>query len=66
MQRPIDGFGTVSHRSDWIFVTDEAFNHPELISHILDDGRIEFPIAASSQRGLSENPIVRTGFAIFG
>ena len=37
LQRPSDGIGPLYHRSYWIFVTDEALNREELISHILEE-----------------------------
>ncbi|MEX2550037.1 MAG: DUF1990 family protein [Nitriliruptoraceae bacterium] len=62
--------GAPVHRFVWHYRTLEGHLERgqmdyEVVKH-LEDGRVEFRIAAYSQRGPIRNPIVRLGFAFFG
>lgn len=62
--------GVPVHRFAWHYRTLEGHLERgqmdyEVIKY-LGDGRVEFGIAAYSQRGPIPNPVVRAGFAIFG
>lgn len=62
--------GAPVHRFAWHYRTLEGHLERgqmdyEVVKH-LEDGRVEFRIAAYSQRGPIRNPIVRAGFALFG
>ncbi len=58
------------HRFAWHYRTLEGHLERGQMDYevvkFLEDGRIEFRIAAYSQRAQIGNPIVRTGFALFG
>lgn len=62
--------GRPVHRFAWHYRTLEGHLERGQMDYevlkCLEDGRVEFRIAAYSQRGQIENPIVRTGFALFG
>jgi uncharacterized protein (UPF0548 family) len=58
------------HRFAWHYRTLEGHLERgqmdyEVVKY-LEDGRVEFRMAAYSQRGPIQNPIVRAGFALFG
>lgn len=62
--------GVPVHRFAWHYRTLEGHMERgqmdyEVVKY-LEDGRVEFRTAAYSQRGPIRNPIVRTGFALFG
>jgi uncharacterized protein (UPF0548 family) len=62
--------GTPVHRFAWHYRTLEGHLERgqmdyEVVKY-LDNGRVEFRMAAYSQRGPIANPIVRVGFALFG
>jgi len=62
--------GAPVHRFAWHYRTLEGHLERgqmdyEVVKY-LEDGRVEFCIAAYSQRGPIRNPIVRLGFALFG
>ena len=62
--------GVSVHRFAWHYRTLEGHLERGQMDYevvkCLDDGRVEFRIAAYSQRGHIQNPIVRAGFALFG
>ncbi len=62
--------GARVHRFAWHYRTLEGHLERgqmdyEVVKY-LEDGRVEFRIAAYSQRGTTPNPIVRAGLALFG
>jgi uncharacterized protein (UPF0548 family) len=62
--------GSPVHRFAWYYRTldghlERGQMDYEVVKH-LEDGRVEFRIAAYSQRGPIPNPFVRAGFALFG
>lgn len=62
--------GARVHRFAWHYRTLEGHLERgqmdyEVVKY-LDDGRVQFRIAAYSQRGTTPNPIVRAGLAVFG
>ena len=71
---PFDGAdeldGRPVHRFAWHYRTLEGHlergQMDDEVRKCLEDGCAEFRIAAYSQRGQIENPIVRTGFALSG
>jgi uncharacterized protein (UPF0548 family) len=62
--------GARVHRFAWYYRTlDGHLERGQMdyeVVKYLEDGRVEFRIAAYSQRGPIHNPIVRTGFTLFG
>jgi uncharacterized protein (UPF0548 family) len=62
--------GAPVHRFAWHYRTlDGHLERGQMdyeVVKFLDDGRVEFRIAAYSQRGPIRNPIVHAGFALFG
>jgi uncharacterized protein (UPF0548 family) len=70
----VDGSGETGgapvHRFAWHYRTlDGHLERGQMdyeVVKFLEDGRVEFRMAAYSQRGPIRNPIVRAGFALFG
>jgi uncharacterized protein (UPF0548 family) len=62
--------GEPVHRFAWHYRTLEGHLERGQMDYevvkFLEDGRVEFRMAAYSQRGPIRNPIVRAGFALFG
>jgi uncharacterized protein (UPF0548 family) len=62
--------GAPVHRFAWHYRTlDGHLERGQMdyeVVKYLEDGRVEFRMAAYSQRGPIRNPIVRAGFALFG
>ena len=62
--------GAPVHRFAWHYRTLEGHLERGQMDYevvkFLEDGRVEFRIAAYSQRGQIGNPIVRAGFTLFG
>jgi uncharacterized protein (UPF0548 family) len=62
--------GAAVHRFAWYYRTlDGHLERGQMDYEVIKfvaDGRVEFRMAAYSQRGTISNPIVRAGFALFG
>lgn len=62
--------GGRSHRFAWHYRTLEGHLERGQMDYEVvkdtDTGRVEFRMAAYSQRGRIDNPVVRAGFALFG
>lgn len=67
---PDEREGAPVHRFAWYYRTLEGHLERGQMDYevvkFVADGRVEFRIAAYSQRGRIHNPVVRTGFGLFG